>query len=65
MFAELEISAVVNLSNNNNETGEVTGEVTDVVEKRKSFADMKLAHITNSSYHNSQVAFDWITSFPY
>ena len=33
--------------NNNNEM--------DALEKRKSFADMKMVNVTNSNYHNSQV----------
>ena len=42
--SELEVSAVCN---NNNEM--------DALEKRRSFADMKMVNVTNSNYHNSQV----------
>ena len=35
--------------NNNNDM--------DALEKRKSFADMKMVNITTSSYQNSQVVF--------
>jgi len=44
-LAELEVSAVC-LVNNNNEM--------DALEKRKSFADMKMVNVTNSNFHNSQ-----------
>jgi len=44
-LAELEVSAVCSVNNNNE---------MDALEKRKSFADMKMVNVTNSNYHNSQ-----------
>ena len=44
--SELEVSAVCSVNNNNE---------MDALEKRKSFADMKMVNVTNSNYHNSQV----------
>jgi len=64
-LAELEVSAVVNMSNNSNNNHD-PGNMSDLdacldtaTEKRKSFADMKLghvSHVSNTSYHNSQEA---------
>ena len=44
--SELEVSAVCSVNNNNE---------MDALEKRRSFADMKMVNVTNSNYHNSQV----------
>ena len=55
-FAELELLAVVpvvRVSNNNNSTSSTD---MDALEKRRSFADMKMVKVTNSSYHGSQVS---------
>ena len=56
-FAELELLAVVpvvRVSNNNNNSSSSTD--MDALEKRRSFADMKMVNVTNSSYHGSQVS---------
>ena len=56
-FAELELLAVVpvvRVSNNNNNNNSSTD--MDALEKRRSFADMKMVKVTNSSYHGSQVS---------
>ena len=56
-FAELELLAVVpvvRVSNNNNNNNNSTD--MDALEKRRSFADMKMVKVTNSSYHGSQVS---------
>ena len=55
-FAELELLAVVpvvRVSNNNNSSSSTD---MDALEKRRSFADMKMVKVTNSSYHGSQVS---------
>ena len=55
-FAELELLAVVpvvRVSNNNNNNNSTD---MDALEKRRSFADMKMVKVTNSSYHGSQVS---------
>ena len=55
-FAELELLAVVpvvRVSNNNNSSSSTD---MDALEKRRSFADMKMVNVTNSSYHGSQVS---------
>ena len=49
------MSAVVHINNNNNDL--------DVLEKRKSFADMKMVNVTNNSFHTSQVYFVLFYSF--
>ena len=49
------MSAVVHINNNNNDL--------DVLEKRKSFADMKMVNVTNNSFHTSQVYFVSFYSF--
>ena len=69
------MSAVVNMSNNSNNNHD-PGNMSDLdaclgtaTEKRKSFADMKLghvSHVSNTSYHNSQVRsyeFRWIVQY--
>ena len=48
-FTELEISAVVHINNNNN------NQPLDALEKRKSFADMKMAKVTNQNLHSIEV----------
>ena len=50
--SELEVSAVCSVNNNNE---------MDALEKRRSFADMKMVNVTNSNYH-SQVR-DIVFSF--
>ena len=57
-FAELELLAVVpvvRVSNNNNNNNSSSTDM-DALEKRRSFADMKMVKVTNSSYHGSQVS---------
>ena len=57
-FAELELLAVVpvvRVSNNNNNNNNSSTDM-DALEKRRSFADMKMVKVTNSSYHGSQVS---------
>ena len=41
--SELEVSAVCSVNNNNE---------MDALEKRRSFADMKMVNVTNSNYHS-------------
>ena len=58
-FAELELLAVVpvvRVSNNNNNNNSTSSTDMDALEKRRSFADMKMVNVTNSSYHGSQVS---------
>ena len=46
--SELEVSAVCSVNNNNE---------MDALEKRKSFADMKMVNVTNSNYHSHVTKF--------
>ena len=59
-FAELELLAVVPVvrvsNNNNNNNNSSSSTDMDALEKRRSFADMKMVKVTNSSYHGSQVS---------
>ena len=59
-FAELELLAVVPVvrvsNNNNNNNNNSSSTDMDALEKRRSFADMKMVKVTNSSYHGSQVS---------
>ena len=50
-FIELEISAVVHINTNNNQPQ-------DALEKRKSFADMKMVKVTNQNLQSIEV-FIW------
>ena len=50
----LAVVPVVRVSNNNNNNNSSTD--MDALEKRRSFADMKMVKVTNSSYHGSQVS---------
>merc|ERR1712137_82631 len=45
-LAELEVSAVCSVNNNNE---------MDALEKRRSFADMKMVNVTNSNYHSQDL----------
>ena len=49
----LAVVPVVRVSNNNNNSSSTD---MDALEKRRSFADMKMVKVTNSSYHGSQVS---------
>ena len=51
----LAVVPVVRVSNNNNNNNSSSTDM-DALEKRRSFADMKMVKVTNSSYHGSQVS---------
>ena len=51
IFSELEISAVVHINTNNT----TNNNHLDLLEKRKSFADMKTAQVTNTNLQSIEV----------